>query len=494
MKGKEQKLETINDDHINQKYKILSEDLDKTYASYFEPKNHIPNVYYLLSMFPKGYIPKLIKEAKLTQDFYRESDPNKDLHKTTVYGVFNTLHECYPEQESSKEATTFPIAIVGLVIFLAIMSGNKFLDDITEFWYRKHPMLHVLIPNLPSLKLDLSFSTLNNSLRLLNADAMKDVLNEYFSVFDREIIPQELKDKFDVTIPDMTIPYEEYDHEDDDMDDEKLNSSEKPSSYRQLLAPLWSMLSVLDDYVYIKSPFSYKKEVLEKLNGRRFEYVASVDNKIWYDIVDSAFKQFYADKKSLPVSIESTSTKLQDWTFTFIPASTVFKRKTFPKNIRTLLCLKKTVPNNQDQENTLTLVNTDATITKYYICSLKYSEKDKLMQAVKGFEYYQDIPDTIFMQDASYPAEDSEEFVGFDYDWMLYEILAYFRELNPTVRKQRTTYQELIHSFSMSIELALGNLAQYFALGAPEPKKRPRSLPAAVTGNRSRVEDFFDYI
>lgn len=489
MKIKDQNLENINNDHINQKYKILSEDLDKTYASYFERKNSRPNVHFLLSMFPKGELTKRIEEGKLAQDLFRECDPNKDLHQTTVYGVFNTLHKCYLEQDSNKQTTSFPIAIAGLVIFLAVMSGKKFLDDITEFWYRKHPLLHVLIPNLPSLRLDLSFATLNNTLRLLNADAMKDVLNGYFSVFDKESIPKEFKDKFDVT-----IPYDEDDHEDDEeIDDEKLISSEKPSSYRQLLAPLWSMISVLDNFVYVKSPFSYKKEVLEELNGRRFGYVASVDNKIWYDIVDSAFKRFYADEKNSPVSIKSTSAKLQDWTFTFIPASTVFKRKTFPKNIRTILCLKKTVSNNQEAENSLTLFKTDTT-TKYYICSLKFSDKSGIKEVVEGFEYYQDIPDTLFMQEASYPAEDSEEFVGFDYDWMLYEVLAYFRELIPTVRNHRTTYQDLIFSYSMSLELALANLAQYFALGAPEPKKSPRSLPAAVTGNRSRVDDFFDYI
>ena len=111
------------------------------------------------------------------------------------------LHEHYSYHDKREDlCVTYPAEVVGLVCLLAIMSGIRSITGICDYWILNHPILRVLIPNMPHPKHCISVETVRTVLKMLPPEEMTEMFSVYFSVLNKEEIPSALQGNFRRTI------------------------------------------------------------------------------------------------------------------------------------------------------------------------------------------------------------------------------------------------------------------------------------------------------
>lgn len=451
-----------------------------------------------------------LQRAILLQKQLRQPNASIKYLKEATGEMLYTLHRHYDFVDAREEmCVIYPAEVVGLVCFLSLMSGIRSLSGIREYWIVNHPILYLLIPNMPHPKHLISIETVRTILKLLPPEEMQEMFGKYFSVLEHQEMPQELKEQMRQTIAfdgqEVRASYREgeysrkkkggivvsaYSCEDKRVLGFDLCTTK--GTEHQAISSLIPSLYVHDNAIFCADAINTRKAVIEVLNERNFEYLLPVKNnrKVLHDAMELAFQRAHQSEQLQYSSTKEQSGRIQTSTITIIPAPFLPDSDDFLHRVKTLVRYETTT--QRVLKSNIAQAPQITTKTKDYICSLDFSQKS-LEQIAHSIEVYWSIEvhhntlDTVFMQDALNIKDENHLGARVGYNKMVYNVMSYYRQKLIAKGKKAPSFPSIVRSCNSPLT-AIKLLSSFYATGAPENIVMPKSLPAAVKGEVNFID------
>ena len=485
----------------------FEEDLNKLYEPWLNNPDALPLHDEIDAESLRWILEQALIAAKQIQKRQRELAGVPDSISDTSREVLYLLHKHYSYHDKREDlCVTYPAEVVGLVCLLAIMSGIRSITGLCDYWILNHPILRVLIPNMPHPKHCISVETVRTVLTMLPPEEMTEMFSAYFSVLNKEEIPSALQRNFRKTVAfdgqeiKASFRKGEYSRRKKggisvsayDCDSKRVIGFEvtkAKGNEHNAIASMLPSLKVYQDAIFSADAINTKQNVFEVFNELGFEYMAPVkaNRKVLFEAIKLAFERALKAETLSCSSTDVQSGRIQKRTVSIIPSPVLPGSDDWLSRTKTLIRYE-TSTQRVLKTNTAEAQKPVCQV-KYYVCSLPCTQDslEQIDHSIKTYwsiEVHHNTLDTVFMQDRLNIRDEHHLYARVGYNKMVYNILSYHREKVKKLKGKTVTFTSMVN-WCKYPQAALKYVANFFAAGAPESNIQPKSLPLAVKGIQS---------